>query len=302
MWDGFNFNHVSSVEFCVNVEEDGEFENYQIPADASVQDALRQMLEETRAFFDEAEEAGELGNFELSEKYAAREPLIADIDDEAMEFPRTLFAEEGWESNPDALHHPGEIPFYFGVFLDNHDRKLVAVRRATQFKGVLKSKLIRWFDDTLQLIENDVFRLDHEFDILITSAHVHILHPKSFEFIADIEQLIADKAHEKALSLGQQIKFARFEEIAQFCRTKKRAARLVASLSARDDLGEIKRSKFIAAAEESGVEIENVGTKIRPVHGSEYGFLELLDDRRYTTNIKTGAKARYLASSRKRLT
>jgi len=301
MWDGFNFNHVSSVEFCVNVEEDGEFENYQIPADESVQDALRDMLEKTRIFFDEAEDADELGTFELSEKYAAREPLIAEIDDEAMEFPRTLFGEEGWESNPDALHHPGEIPFYFGVFLDDHDRKLVAVRRATQFKGVLKSKLIRWFDDTLQLIENDVFRLDHEFDVLITAGHVHILHPKSFEFIADIEQLVADKAHEKALSLGEHIKFARFEGVAEFCRTKKRAARLVASLCARDDLGQIRRAKFIAAAGQSGVEIEAVGNKIRPLAGSEYGFLELLDDRRYITDIKTGAAERFFASSRRRL-
>lgn len=301
MFDEFDLNRVRSVEFLVNVRENGEAENYQIPTQDEVQDNLVQMLHDTAALFKAADGVGELQDFELSEKYGARETLVADLDADAMAMPRLLFDEEGWETRPNALTEPGSIPFYFAVFRDGKKRKLVAVKRATRFKGVLKSPLIQLFDDSLRMVGDNVFRLDHEFDFLVSSERVYILHPLQFDFVADIEELVAAKAHDKAVALGEQLKFADFRRIAEFVRSKKRAARIVASLSARDDLAKIKKSKFIAAAAENGIKLEQVGQKYGPLEGFEFQFLELLDSRRYTTNIKVGAKEKFLANSRKRV-
>ncbi|MGD0192878.1 MAG: hypothetical protein ABSD74_19245 [Rhizomicrobium sp.] len=299
--DEFDTDNVKSVEFCISDRENGEHENYLIPADDTVQDALLQMLHDTVAFFDEAADNDALQEFELSEKYSPRETLVADLDSEAMAMPKLLFDEEGWESNPGALADPGNIPFYFAVYRDKKKRKLVGVKRATRFKGVLKSPLVQLFDDSLRMVGDNVFRLDHEFDFLISSERVYILHPLGFDFVAEVEELIAAEAHDKALALGGQVKFADFGRIAEFVKRKKRAARIVASLSARDDLAQIKKSKFIGAAGENGVDLEQVGQKFGPAEGFEFGFLELLDSRRYTTNIKVGAKEKFLANSRKRI-
>jgi len=299
MWDDFNFDYIVSAEFCVSTLADGQEEHYQVPADVSVQDALRQMARETRYHFER--EGVEVEQFELSEKYAATETLVADLASEVMALPRQLYAEEGFESSSDALGDPVIVTYYFGVFRDNAGRKLVGVRRANRFKGVLKNQLISLFDDTLRVIEDRVFRLDHDFDFLITSAHVYILRPEGFNSVALIEQMASQAAHEKALELGEQIAFAHFERIAAFARDKKRAARIVAALHARDDLGTIRRAKFISAAQEAGIILVKIGQKVAPQDGHELAFLELLDRRRYTTDIAIGAKEKFVASSRKRI-
>ncbi|MDQ7088940.1 MAG: hypothetical protein Q9Q13_14270 [Acidobacteriota bacterium] len=65
------------------------------------------------------------------------------------------------------LDEPSEIfLLHFARLTDNKNRRLTALRRASQFKGVLKKRLIRWLDDTLKIIEDSVFKLDNDFDLL----------------------------------------------------------------------------------------------------------------------------------------
>jgi hypothetical protein len=80
MRDEFDFDAIRSVEFCVCVKEDDEHENYLVPCDRHVQDALQGMLTTTVEEFDgdEAADAG-LRQFEISEKYAAKETLVTDL-------------------------------------------------------------------------------------------------------------------------------------------------------------------------------------------------------------------------------
>jgi len=74
---------------------------------------------------------------------------------------------------------------------------------------------------------------------------------------------------------------------------------MVVALTSRGGLDNIKRSKFVIAARETNVALINIGRRIGPAAGSELAFLELLDDRRYATAIKTGPKEAFVASSRK---
>jgi len=300
----FNFDAIGSVEFCVSVRERDDQDvhaNYLIPTDQNVQDALRDMLSATVRQFDALAADAAEPPFELSEKYAAREALVADLASDEMSTLRALHEEEGWPPRSVALREPADIAYYFAVFRDDRQRKLLGVRRAAQFKGVFKSRLIQLMDDSLTLVGDHVFKLDNEFDFLIAPQHVYILHPASVEHIAKIEELVAAKARDRALALAGVVKFADFGRIAEFVLHHKRAARLVVSLGSRPDLGRIRKSKFIALAADTDVAIEKGGKKIRPAVGAEIGFLELLDARRYTLTIKTGPKEAFVASSRRPL-
>lgn len=297
----FDLNSIQSVEFCVCVDEGEEYENYLVPCDQNVQNALSAMLNTTVSELEEQENPV-TQQFELSEKYGAKEALIADLSAEEMMTVSDLYAEEGWDVNASALRQPQNIPYYFVVFRDARKRKILGVRRATQFKGIIKRRLIRLADDSLRMVGDNLFRLDNEFDFLITRRRAYISHPVGFERVAEIEDWVSAKAQEKAKELGSQVRFADFTSIAEFVAHHKRAARLVSALTSRGGLTLVKRSRFIAAAKETGVALVNVRQKIAPASGSEMGFLELLDDRRYATAIKTGPKEAYVASSRKPVT
>ena len=294
----FNFDAIRSVEFCVSVREHDDHINYLVPTDNSVQNALRDILAATVRQF-EALAGATAPPFELSEKYAAREALVADLASEEMITLRSLHGEEGWPPHSGALRQPGDIAYYFAVFRDDLQRKLLGVRRAAQFKGVFKSRLVQLMDNSLTLVGDHVFKLDNEFDFLIDPQHVYILHPAAVEHIAKIEELVAAKARDRALSLAGVVEFADFGRIAEFALRHKRAARLVVSLASRPDLDRIQKKRFVALAADTDVAIEKLGRKIQPAIGAEIAFLELLDFRRYTVAIKTGPKEAFVASSRR---
>ena len=202
MHDEFDFHEITSVEFCVSVRDGEDYTNYLVPSQHNVQNALKEMLGNTTRQLEASDDDWQA--FELSEKYAARETLIADLASEEMATISALYDEEGWTSNPAALTAsaatPANIPYYFAVFRDSLERKLLGVRQAAQFKGVLTKRLIRLLDDSLTMIEDRVFKLDNDFDFLITSQHVYILHPGGFERIAQMEKFVSAKAREKTAS------------------------------------------------------------------------------------------------------
>ena len=299
MRDEFSFGQIQSVEFCVNLTAGDARTSYLVPTDQSVQDALTQVLNATLAEIEP--EDGDWAPYELSEKYAAREALRAVLDTEEMAVIHALYADEGWDMNSTALADPTRLVYYFGVFRDDQDRKLLGVRQATQFKGAFKGRFLSVIDDTLRMVPDRVFKLDNQFDFLITAFHIYVLHPTAFERIAELEAFASAKAREMTVALGATVKFLDFTGLAGYVGKHKRAAKLVAALNARGDLSAIKRSMFCKAADETGVELEKAGRKMVPRKGSEIGCLELLDDRRYTTTLKPGTKPAFVASSRRQI-
>jgi hypothetical protein len=298
MRDEFDFGHIRSVEFCVSVATNGDDHiNYLVPIDQSVQDALKQVLSITLAAIEPGED-DDWSLYELSEKYGSKESLRADITAAEMAAVRALHEEEGWEINTRILNDPKKITYYFGVFRDSQGRKLLGVRQATQFKGAFKGHFLSVIDDTLKMVHDHVFKLDNEFDFLITAQHVYILHPAGFERVADIEEYASARAREMTLELAEKVKFLDFGGLSEYAGRHRRAARLVAALHARNDLATIRRAMFCKSAEETGVALENVGRKLAPGRGSEIACLELLDNRRYTTTLKSGPKPAFVASSR----
>src|ERR1700724_1714795 len=122
MRDEFGFDAIRSVEFCVSVREGDDQENYLIPADRSVQGALGAMLTATVRQLETTDEmaaAPAWQQFEVSEKYAPTEALIATRDSEEMITISALYDEEGWTVNAAALRNPTNISYYFAVFRDD---------------------------------------------------------------------------------------------------------------------------------------------------------------------------------------
>jgi hypothetical protein len=233
MRNEFGFNQIQSVEFCVNVRMNRDIHgNYLVPIDQSVQDALKQVLEATLVAVEAGD--GDWAPYELSEKYASRESLRADLTADAMASVRALHEEEGWDIKAGALADPKKIIYYFAVFRDNRGRRLTAVRQATQFKGAFKGRFLSVIDDTLRMVADRVFKLDDQFDFLITAQHVYILHPAGFERIAEIEEFAAAKAHAMTRALGSTVKFIDFGDLADYVAKHRRGARLVAALNGRN--------------------------------------------------------------------
>ena len=298
MRDEFDFDHIRSVEFCVSVATNGDDHiNYLVPIDQSVQNALKQVLHTTLADIEPDEDDWSL--YELSEKYGSKESLRADISAAEMAAVRVLHEEEGWEINARILTNPKKITYYFGVFRDSQGRKVLGVRQATQFKGAFKGHFLSVIDDTLKMVPDHVFKLDNEFDFLVTAQHVYILRPAGFERVAEIEEYASARAREMTLGLAEKVKFLDFGGLSKYVGKHRRAARLVATLHSRNDLATIKRTMFCKSAEETGVALENVGRKLAPGKGSEIACLELLDNRRYITTLKPGPKPAFVASSRR---
>src|SRR5258708_11491565 len=93
---------------------------------------------------------------------------------------------------------------------DGGGAHLTAIRRAGTFKGVLESRLLSFVNDALKLVEDKVFKLDQDFDLLIDSAGVHILRPTGFEFVGDLRGAIMKSAPTNIKAIHADLTFVDF--------------------------------------------------------------------------------------------
>lgn len=299
---GFDADSIIDVDFCLSLDQDSGENRVRIPIDLTVKNILISMLNATIAELT-PHDGETIARFELSEKYGSKESLIAPLNGEGFEKLRSLYSEENWLNDNDAVNRSKDLAYYFAVFRDDVGRKLIGVRRASQFKAILsaQNRLIRWADDSMRVLAENIFRLDMDFDFLISHDSIFILRPSGFEFISDVSSLAAEKAKAKALSLASILPFIDFIAIAEHASTHRRAARLVSAIAIRGDLGRIKKDKLADAARDNKVELEEVDGKLVPKSGSELGLLELLDHRRYTTSLTDDDPSAFVASSRQKI-
>jgi hypothetical protein len=169
----FDLKNAKHVEFGVGRDIDDARTYAYVPVDSGVQQALREMVVETWAAMQQL--STDPPRYEPSEKHAGEEYLHLPLDDDLSAPLKSLHEAANLDPAANALQDPGNVVCYFARLTDAKGRKLTALRRATQFKGVLKNRLIRFADDTLRIIEDRVFKLDTDFDLLIDAAAIHIL-------------------------------------------------------------------------------------------------------------------------------
>jgi hypothetical protein len=219
----FNLNSAAATEFGVGRDDSPEKTFRLVPVDDDVQVALREMAAATRTAMDTM--IGDSAKYEPSERYESCEYVYLPLDDELAQQLRFLHEAKNIPIDAAALADSSGIFCYFARITDKQGRRLTALRRATQFKGVLKSRLIRLATDALRMIEDKVFKLDNDFDLLIDGSNVHILRPSGFEFVGKLQEAVLAAAPANAKAIQHDLQFVEFTAIEQYASKHPRAAR-----------------------------------------------------------------------------
>jgi len=295
----FQFYDPANIEFgvCRGPLRDSQFAI--VPVDATVRTILEEMVLTTRTELGLDASAPVLEKYELSELYPSETPVALPLNDPLADDIRALFTYSNIPTNAKMLDDVREVTAYFCIIHDGSGQKLMAIRRASQFKAMLKRRLIRVFDETLQALIGPVFQLDSDFDLLVADETLHILRPAAFEQLANVDAEILVQAGKNTAALDATVPGIRFSALAPYVSRHKRAARLIASLLRRNDLADISGKNLRRECLRNGILVEAIEGKMVPQKGQELAFLYLLDRRRYVVSLIAGKWEQYEAGSRK---
>lgn len=295
----FDLNKVTLVEFGVG-RDDGNGQAFvAVPVDAKVQTALREMTQATWQAMQQDEDGPT--KYEPSDKHGSVEWLYLPLADDMAAGVRDLHQAVNLPMDAAALTSPADVFCYFVRLTDNQQRKLTALRRATQFKGIVKNKgrLIRLLDDTLQIVEDTLFKLDSDFDLLIDAKNVHILRPSGFEFAGKLQQAILDAVPGNVAAIQAELTFIEFDCIEQYAAKHPRAARYLASIRGQEEMKNIDKAALKKLCKSTGVDVSESKGKVIIADGHEMAFLQVLDRRRYQLELVKDKPERFVAASRK---
>ena len=134
-----------------------------------------------------------------------------------------------WIKNERGYQIPA-ISFYFTRIADDGGNRTTGIRRAGTFKGILKSRLLRFTTDALRIVEDKVFKLDTDFDLLVEASGVSILRPSGFEFVGQLQGAILNAAPANINIIQKELPFVDFGGIKMYATNHPRAARYLASI------------------------------------------------------------------------
>lgn len=294
----FNIEQVTIIEFGVCEGSLRNGESTLVPVDADVQALLHDMVIDTFTATGVADGTA-LEDYEPSQEHGHNSKLALPLDSPLAVVLREFAAVPNRPIDADAMEEPKTITAYFCVMHDQEGNALVAIRRSAQFKALLEARLIQFIDDTLRAVDDHVFKLDHDFDLVIVDNTVLINRVTAFELLAEIDEEVQAAAVENTQRLQMILPFIEFDGLAEYVRQHKRAARVVAALRSRDDLSQTSITNLRKECKRSGVEIHLKDGKLIPEPGHELAFLQMLDRRRYAVSLITGTWEQYEAPNRK---
>lgn len=271
----------------------------QIPVDLGVQGELNTMLLSTVRSLGLPANAQNMEVFDPAQKYSSEENLKVSLNIAYLQDLAAIVALRNLPSDPAALALIVEMEYYYSVYVDGAGKLLYAFRRATQFKGVVKSKLAMVNGGVLTLLAASVFRLDNDFDYLVMDSDVYILRPSGFEYTTKAHAQILNAATANAQVVAAAIGYLDVATISLYARTHIRAARLLAAIGSRNDLHQIDRALLLAACRDYSINVSNTQNgEISPDAGSEYDFLCVLDRRAYISTLIPNQPEKYEAANR----
>jgi len=264
-----------------------------------VQDTLKSMLVSTEEMLQRQSPHANL--FEPSQKYGAMEHLSISIDHITTGHLKKLFNSiDNMSFDPRAMNETDNLEYYFAIFRIRGGGKIVAMKRSTHFKSIVNARprLLQIGPKALEPVTENVFRLDHEFDFIIDCKSVTILFPSGFEQIGQTQNFIHQGMPDAITKLSNSIPFVDFTSISEYIKNGVRGARIVASISMREDLDRIRRNALRKGCERNGIGLTKGSDKDSPKPGEELKFLEYLDGRRYTFDAVSDPTDQYVAQNR----
>lgn len=297
----FDVSNIVTTTLFGYFEDDAQqnVRHIQVPIAPNVQTEIRSILVDTFAKLGLPASAATLASFQPAEKYASEDPVKLPLMTDYLHGLRDIVGLRNQPSDANALSDVRELVYYYAVFVDKRHRKLHAFRRASQFKGILRSKLAFIDGGVLTMLTKPVFRLDNDFDFLVDDQTVYILRPSGFEFAADIHTKVMGAAIANGASIQVVVPFLDLKSIARYASTHSRSARLLAAIKSRDDLHLLSRNLLVSACRSYGISVQNPPAGLlKPDSGHEYDFLCILDRRAYTAKLIPRQPERYEAASR----
>ena len=295
----FDFNNITLTEFGLGLDQD-QRSYVQVPVDGDVQSSLLEMAQETSRLMTAIAATPE--NYQPSEKYASMEHLILALSDDMAISIKELHNAANIEEDATALDSANDCFAYYARFTDSQNRKLTAVRRASQFKGVLKKRLISWGDNTLKIIPDKVFKLDNDFDFLVDSEQLHILRPSGLEFTAQLQEAIMAAVQSNVDTISDEITYVNFESISVYAQKHPRAARYIASIRSQSEAHNVDKNKLKLFCQRTGVSFTETNNRLKIDDANVMGFLEVLDRRRYEVDLVEDSVEVFRASGRSQIT
>jgi hypothetical protein len=292
----FDFDHEIVTEFGVGQNIDTGEEFVAIPVDANVQSALLEMVFATRDAMDRF--GDDISEYEPSETTGGTKYLTTTLGNPLAGQVQLIHSAENLQVRPGGLEAPANIFCYFVRLSDHRGKRLTGVRRATQFKGVLKSQLLRFLNDSMRLVDEDVFKLDRDFDLLVDETTIHILRPNGFEAIGRLQEAILSAVAENVSAIAIELPFIDFASIGEYASGHSRAARSLAALRSSGRSAGIDRVALCDICTKTGVELIEVDGKIGVGPEQVTAFLEVLDRRRYQLLLVPDVPESYRATSR----
>ena len=297
----FDFDEIETATFGVCTRNQGNIDFLDVPVEVGVVHNLREMVLRTW------ERLHEIANvpdpYEPADEATGQRHLAVPIDDEAVALFRDVNEADHFDPGGEVLvGQPRRVFSYFARFTDNNGDRLTAMRRSTEFKGVIRHRnlLMRVVNDTLRMAQDDIFKLDTDFDLLIATDEVRILRPGSFETLGQLQDLIRAAVPQNIQELQESLQFVDFGPIQEFAEGNVGAARLVASIRARGVEGVILQS-LQQTCIDNGVEVHLDGEQLTVGEDAMLGFLRTLDRRRFSTELIPGEREVYDASNRRRV-
>ncbi len=276
---------------------------YFIPTDSDTQNSLVEVLAATEAAFEK--NVDDVTSYAPSQKYGPSEYLKISINDTVVVKLKEIYESENIVSDANQINDVGSLIYYFVKFTTKDNNKIFAFRKASFFKGLHNKTILKWTkdiangNDGLGLLQDKVFKLDHDFDFVIIDNTIYIYHPSSFEYISHAESKIKELVPEKSKEIEREISFLDMSTVATYAGTHIRSARLIASIASRSDLDEIKKVNFESYCKTANIELEKNNGKFRPKEKFEESFLKILDKRILEINL-TGEPELFEAPNRKK--
>jgi len=293
---------IGITEFGIGLEDDEGVQQFCcMTIDSDIQSALQEMTIATWSAMNKLDRDPPL--YDPSNKHESPEYVHLPIDDELATQLRLLHFANNLPINSNALADPDKVLCYFARLTDAEGRRLTALRRATHFKGVLKNRMIllQLITNALQLIEEKVFRLDNDFDLLVDSTTLHIFRPNSFEFLGRLREALLAAVPDNIREIEGDLTFVDFTHVQDYAMKHTRAARYLASIRSQKLTENINESALKETCTEQGVNFTEVDGMVVVQDGHIMGFLEVLDRRRYRVNLVEDSPERYKATARRKI-
>lgn len=231
---------------------------------------------------------------------SARDHLILSLADPLAASFRDLYEAGSFDPDNAALDEPSRVFSYFAQFTDSNGNRLLAQRRAEQFKGQLKKKFVVFRGDSLRLVTESVFQINADFDVLIDSNYVHIINPASFKSLGRIDEAIKQSVASNAHQLSLDFPEVNWSRIEHFALSHPKSASLLSSIRIKGHAENIDIDSLLESCADENVAVSQQNGTIEVPTEQISGFLEVLDRRRYRVNY-TGQQERYRATKRHRI-